>query len=68
MVVEQAARDHRFGAFDDLFRRLEDEEVLAADVADALDERAGDPDHDRHVRVVATRVHASVDLGVEVDA
>ena len=68
MVVEQAARDHRLGALDDLLRGLEDEEVLAVNVRDPVDQGARDADHDRHVRVVPARVHAAVDAGLKVDA
>ena len=68
VLVEQTLRDHRLGAFDDLFRRLEDEHVAAAEVCDAVDQRASDTDHDRHVRVVPARVHPAVDAGMKVDS
>jgi len=68
MVVEKAARDHRLRALDDLLGRLKDEQVLAADVRDAVDQRARDADHDRHVRVMSARVHAAVDARLKVDA
>jgi hypothetical protein len=60
MLVEQALGDHRLGPFDDLFGGLEDEEVAAADVPYAVDQRSSDADHDRHVRVVTACVHATV--------
>ncbi len=67
MIVEQASRDHRLRPLDDLLGGLEDEQVLAADVPDPVDQRARDSEHDRHVGVVAARVHAAVDAGVKID-
>ncbi len=68
MVVEQAVGDHRLGAADNLFRGLKDEQVAAAHVPDPIHERARDPDHDPHVRVVAAGVHAAVGAGCKLDA
>ena len=68
VVVEQAFRDHRFGAADDLLGRLKHEQVLAAHIPDAIDQRSRDADHDPHVRVVPARVHAAVHRRRELDA
>ena len=68
VVFEQPARDHRLGAFDDLFGGLKDEEVSTTDVPDPVDQGPRDADHDRHVSVVPARMHAAVDARGEVDA
>src|SRR5450759_5723665 len=68
VVVEQTLRDHRLRAFDDLLRRLKDEEVAAAHVPDAIDQRARDAHHDRHVRVVPARMHPSIRSRREIHA
>ena len=68
VVFEQPSGDHRLRALDYLLGRLEDEDVLAVDVPDPVDQGAGDADHDRHVSVVAARVHVAVDARLEVDA
>ena len=68
LLFEEAARDHRLGAFHDLLGRLEDKHVFAIDVPDPVDQGARDADHDRHVRVVAARVHPAVGARGEVDA
>ena len=68
MVVEQAARDHRLRALDDLLGRLEDKEVLAVHIPDAVDQGARDADHDRHVRVMPARVHPAVEPRGKVHA
>jgi hypothetical protein len=58
--VEQAFGDHRLRTFDDLLRRLKHEQVAASHVPYAIDDRARDADHDRHVRVVTARMHPPV--------
>jgi len=68
VVVEQTLGDHRLRTGDDLLRRLEDEEVATAHIPDAVDERARDADHDRHVRIVTAGVHRPVDPRREIDA
>ncbi len=68
VVVEQALRDHGLGAFDYLLGRLKDEQVAAVDIPDAVDQRARDADHDRHVSVVPACMHPSVGPRREIDA
>src|SRR5207253_5929593 len=46
LLLQQAARDHRFGAFDDLLGRLKNKKVFAVDVPDPVDQGPGDAEHD----------------------
>ncbi len=68
VVVEQAARDHRFRAAYDLFGWLKHEQVAAAHIPDAIDQRARNADHDSHVRVMPACVHATVLVRRKLDA
>ena len=68
VLVQKSSGDHRLRTAHDLFRRLEHKEVAAAQVVDAIDQRASDAEHHGDVRVVAACVHATLLVGLKVDA